>query len=651
MLAFIVGLGNESAQIGEDQMLRVAFVNMPFADWNRPSIALGQLSTVLRRKFGGQVSTEIHYLNLDVAEYVGIPFYELMSQTHHQVNSGLCDWLFRQLAFPELKDNSDEYLGRFYPGRNWAELRDRITALRPGLRDLCDSLIGRYRLAEADIVGFSSMFAQHVPSIALARMIKERNPDVVTVIGGANCEAPMSAAITEHVSGVDYLFSGPSLDTFPAFVGHVLAGDVGALDSIRGVVSRRNCRDDRYGTAVGSDHDIDDVILPEYDSFLHALDAHEELCGSGLQEPMLFFETSRGCWWGQRSHCTFCGLNGESIGYRAMRPEPAKEQFDWLFEFAPKYKRLFCTDNVMPRNYPRDVFAQLDPPAGVSIFYEVKLPLSRQDLGRMVAGGVTQVQPGIESLATSTLKLMAKGTTAFHNLQFLKNCDEFGIDPVWNLLIGFPGESEEVYQRYMEVLPRLTHLRPPGGVFIVRFDRYSPYFTRRDEYGLDLHPMDYYPMVYPFDEDTLDRMAYYFADRSYGRYMIDAITWVSRLEAVIGEWSVSWSGQGPRRELRLTGSDGDGWVIRDSRGGSMTEHPVDAATARLVLELTSPARIDQLSADEEVERRLAWLDEHGMTFDEDGKVLSLVLVDGETGEQDTPTGDRVLLPIVAKGRS
>ncbi len=40
------------------------------------------------------------------------------------------------------------------------------------------------------------------------------------------------------------------------------------------------------------------------------------------------YETSRGCWWGQKKHCTFCGLNPLGMNYRAKSPERAVEIID-----------------------------------------------------------------------------------------------------------------------------------------------------------------------------------------------------------------------------------------------------------------------------------------------------------------------------------
>jgi magnesium-protoporphyrin IX monomethyl ester (oxidative) cyclase len=346
------------------------------------------------------------------------------------------------------------------------------------------------------------------------------------------------------------------------------------------------------------------------------------------------------------------------MNYRAMAPPLAIEQFYWLFGFAPDFTAFYCTDNVMPRNYTREVFPHLTPPPNAYIYYEVKLPLSRQDLATMASAGVTTVQPGIEALATSTLKLMGKGTTAFLNLQFLKNCREFGIEPDWNLLIGFPGEPEEVYQKYQQDLPLLTHLPPPHGVYLVRFDRYSPYYNRREEFGLDLHPMDYYGLIYPFADADLDQLAYFFADHSLAPYQIDSAKHHDALRDLVTQWRAAWRlGAGePARELRLVESAG--WVIHDSRSGVLRTHPADDATRDLLRRLESPARLDQLAAAwpggaADLEDRLSWLRDRGMLFAEAGKVLSLVVTGHDGGDDAEPepapeSGIR-LLPLRVTG--
>jgi magnesium-protoporphyrin IX monomethyl ester (oxidative) cyclase len=625
-------------------MLRLALVNMPFAAWNRPSFALGQLATVIRRELGSDVSVDVNYLNLDFAEYLGISAYESITEKLEHLHTGVGDWLFRQIAFPDADDNSDKYFRRFYRGDEWVEFRDLIRERRAGLRQMCFDLIDRHRLAEADVVGFTSMFAQNGANIAMAQLIKERNPDVVTIMGGANCEVPMGAVLAERVAALDYVFSGPSLDTLVSFMKCRVDDRLDEADEIPGILSQRNCRDPRFRKSIGADHDIDDLLLPDYDSFFTALAEHPRLTETNPAGPTLFFETSRGCWWGERSHCTFCGLNGQSMNYRSMDPGKAVEQFNWLFGFASQCSSLYCTDNVLPRSYPREVLSRLSTPPDVSIYYEVKLPLSRSDMATMATAGVNIVQPGIEALATSTLKLMGKGTTVFQNLQFLKNCVEYGIEPDWNLLIGFPGEPASVYEKYRQDLPLLSHLPPPHGVYTVRFDRFSPYYNRREEYGLDLYPMDYYGLIYPFNGEDLADLAYFFADHSLAPYQINSAEHHDALRDLVAQWREAWQEHGGRpapRELRLVEDGPDSWTIYDSRFDTLFTHRVDAATRDLLRRLTSPARRDQLlkgwsGGPDDLDRRLAWLREQGMLFTEGDRMLGLVLGEFEPGEESGP---------------
>jgi ribosomal peptide maturation radical SAM protein 1 len=614
--------------------MRVALVNMPFADWDRPSVALSQLAAHTRREFGESVSVETRYVNIDFALFFGPGEYKQFANNSAYLTTGIGEWLFRQVAFPDAADNTAAYFRRYFCDDGSADFRVRMLRIRERLADFCRKVVDDYRLAEADVVGFTSMFAQNIPSIALARLIKERNPEVITIMGGANCEAPMGAVLAENVPALDFVFSGPALHTFPEFVQCVLDGKPELADNIPGVVSRRNATTPRFRRSIGRDRDIDDYVQPEYRSFIDKFSQCQDALrdGAGTAEPILYFETSRGCWWGERSHCTFCGLNGLDMGYRSMAADKAVEHFQWLFEFAPWCRRFAATDNIMPRNYLRDVFPQLKPPDGASLFYEVKVPLADRDFQQMAQAGVRVVQPGIEALATSTLKLMGKGTTSFLNLQFLQKCLKYEVFPLWNLLLGFPGEDPGVYGKYVADLPKLVHLPPPEGTFLVRFDRYSPYFTRSRDYGLDLQPLDFYRLVYhPVPAGQLHDLAYFFADENFGPYQIHAIERLQELKQLVSTWRGAWEGDAPPR-LELTSDSSGNLGVLDTRFGPRRWMPAGPDAAAMLRRLTSPARGGKLASelgipDERVRALLAEFAERKLLFQEDDTVLSLVTLE------------------------
>jgi ribosomal peptide maturation radical SAM protein 1 len=618
-------------------MLRICLVNMPFSNLALPSIALTQIKSVVESTFQDKVAVEVHYLSHDFAKLVGTDFYGFIATSMDSLNTGLGDWLFRQAAFPELPDNTEKYFERYFPVKTPETelLKKLIRQKRPGLDPLLDELISKYNLSNAQIVGFTSMFMQNTANLALARKLKQRNPALITVMGGANCEFPMGAVTAERCKEIDFVFSGPALKSFPDFVSCCLTGEMSKAASIRGVFGK-GFRPSQSGPAtIGEDMDIDTPVQLNYAPFMRRL---EEYFPNREVKPVLTLETSRGCWWGERAHCTFCGLNGVSMGYRASKPEVAIELFNSLFQYSGKVSRLMAVDNILPKSYLQQVLPFLNTPSDMEIFYEVKADLSEQDMAVLAKSGVKQIQPGIEALATPTLKLMKKGTTVFQNLKLLKLCALYDVQPHWNLLVGFPGEGEDSYRIYVDAIPRLLHLPPPSGAYPVRFDRFSPYHDQAEKYGLDLLPLDFYSLIYPFEKADLKEFAYYFADQNLqAEYFITMAKWIGKVRAKVTQWQKRWNdaGQIPPR-LRMKG---DSDIIYDSRSGSVVEHRIGELGHAILKHLAKPTRTEELFRvfhEETVAEQIAQLREHGLLFQEDDRIFSLVLED-EHGNRVSPS--------------
>ncbi|HSU12931.1 RiPP maturation radical SAM C-methyltransferase [Longimicrobium sp.] len=619
-------------------MYRIALVNMPLANLAMPSLALTQLQAVVGKAFGERVSAELHYLNQDFALHVGLPFHdELMSFAHHP--AGLGDWFFRAAAFPGEPDNADEYFQRYYPPhapQNRA-LRELVMEKRAGVVAHFHDMIDRYALDTADVVGFTSMFSQNVACLAMARLLKERNPGAVILVGGANCESVMGRELIDRAPMVDFVFSGPSLRSFPELVRCLMEGDHEGCHRIDGVFSRRNrvqaagCGSVAAGDqgdvptvrAFGEENDVNELLGFAYEPFLDRYEANFP----DRVRPVLLFETSRGCWWGERAHCTFCGLNGSTINYRSMRTENAFTLLNGLFQHADRVSELQSVDNILPKSYLTDVLPYLDTPEGMAMFYEVKADLGEDDFRVLAKARVLRIQPGIEALNTSTLKLMRKGTSVFQNLSFLINAVRYGIEPAWNMLIGFPGEEIDVYEKYLRELPLLTHFFPPSGVFPIRFDRFSPYYEEADAYGLDLQPLDWYALTYPWPAEALANLAYYFADQNYlAPYAMNAARMVSKLREKVERWKELWK-HAQKPELRVDERGGQSYVF-DSRSGAPVEYAIPASTRRVLDAFATakkPVNVARELPGVNVDAEIATLVERGLLFHENERYISLVV--------------------------
>jgi ribosomal peptide maturation radical SAM protein 1 len=606
--------------------MRIILVCMPFARVEFPSLALTQLKSRLEEQFGAKVAVEVHYLNHNFANFIGLEANQTL--TDMSMNNGIGEWFFRQAAFPELPDNTMEFFQRTFPKRDGdaRRFRQAVIEKRQKLGAFLQDMVDLYALDQADLIGFTSMFSQNVASIALARLVKQINPRTVTVVGGANCEYPMGTVVARNIACMDYVFSGPALKSFPQFVGHLLDGDRAACDRIPGIFSRTNVAESERLPPIGEELPIDTIIPLDYGPFLLSYARF----GETHYLPCLLFETSRGCWWGEKAHCTFCGLNGLTMQYRAMDPALAVQQIQTLFDYAPQGAQLQSVDNILPKSYLTDVLPKLRTPLTTSLFYEVKSDLSDADFETLAQARVKFIQPGVEALSTLTLKLMKKGSTAFQNVALLKNCALHDIDPAWNLLVGFPGEPGSVFEKYMQDLPLMPHLPAPIGVAPVRFDRYSPYFTKAQDYGLALRPFDFYRLTYPFSEEEIADLAYYFYDDNVDApYIVDLVDWIEPLRDVVATWRRNWLDLGVRPTLHLQ-QRGAEVVLIDSRSGSVDETPMSSAELRVLACLQRPrteglVRSDLAETGIDVAAVLETMRARRLLFTEGDRMLSLVL--------------------------
>jgi hypothetical protein len=160
----------------------------------------------------------------------------------------------------------------------------------------------------------------------------------------------------------------------------------------------------------------------------------------------------------------------------------------------------------------------------------------------------------------------------------------------------------------------------------VRYDRYSPYFMRPDEYGLQLQPFDFYPLIYPFGDEALGSLAYFFHDTRYDAPHLQALArWMQALWTAVERWRARWSAP-ERPRLALRRRDGVATVL-DTRGEAPAEHELGAAGLAALEALADPRPVTDLAGvlgagwEAELER----LDALGLVWREGGRAMSLVL--------------------------
>jgi ribosomal peptide maturation radical SAM protein 1 len=252
---------------------------------------------------------------------------------------------------------------------------------------------------------------------------------------------------------------------------------------------------------------------------------------------MLPFESSRGCWWGAKHHCTFCGLNGQGMAYRAKTSERVMRELSQL-SHKHHISAFEAVDNILDLKYLDGLFGQIKQGRlDYQFFYEVKANLSRAQIKTLYEGGVRRIQPGIESMSTNILRLMRKGCSMLQNVICLKWALYYDIRVSWNLIWGFPGETRADYEKELEVLKRITHLEPPKGSGRIWLERFSPNYTDRETFPVrNVRPEASYSHVYPAHVN-LDKAAYFF-----DYVMGDTVPAETHLPTgdFLNEWQESW---------------------------------------------------------------------------------------------------------------
>ena len=497
----------------------VLLINMPFANLRWPNLGPSLLKAALIRE---GIPCRVINFNFDFAEQIGYERYQWIADCFAFVQGG--ERLFAKFYFGDLLPEDESYFeelrtrnGRDFGSEEQQELQEAAKAV-PGFILKCFQAVDWSRVK---VVGFSVSFQQTMASMCLTRLIKQHFPHIVTVFGGAGCEGEMGIALWEQFPEVDYVFLGEADLTFPPFVRELLAGEQvrvppGTIGlpvtegsrstTFREVGGKRRFLGEHTPPASPIVCDLDRLPFPDFDDYFH------RLSNSPLRdeiEPFLFFETSRGCWWGEKHHCKFCGLNGSRLTFRS---KSAQRAFEELVYLTSRYgiPRICAADNIFDYRYFQS-FLPLLVEAGlqVSFVYELKCNLSRTQVQQLVQAGLGAAQLGIETFVSRILRAASKGATGLQNLQTLKWFSEYPIEVEWNLLYGFPGESPEDYDWLAALIPSLVHLAPPLAIGRVRMDRFSPYFEDPEAHGL-VNPRPHWSLrfVYPFPEEVLRRLAY-----------------------------------------------------------------------------------------------------------------------------------------------
>lgn len=487
---------------------KVLMITMPWAPPDFPGLGPALIRSILLRD---DIPCDILYANLIFSRLLqSDPFID-----RELPKVPACELAFSPYYFEKPKDEAVDELHSTIlelAADPTAMTREAVADIVNRAGECLDIVFEQVPWDDYDIVAFAVMMQQSVASLALSKRLKERYPKIRTLFGGANTTRPMGLEMMERFPEIDYMLEGEVDGTITRFVQLHRQHGYGNFD-LPGLHYRNKQGVVKDGGPGQQFYNLDSLPYPDFAPFLDQLERQELFD----VEPTMPFETSRGCWWGAKHHCTFCGLSDDQLKYRTKAVERVVDE---ILALSRKYQRteFFAVDSIINHKAFSDllpVLSRIRETEGLDLtfFFESKSNLKRESAQIFRSAGVTYVQPGVESFGDQVLKLMDKGTTGARSIQCLKVLGESDIFVAWNLLYGFPGETEDDYIELLNAIPFLHHFVPlhEGGLTPVQLNRYAPYHSVPEKYEItDIRPKDHYAKVFANTEIDHDRLAFAF---------------------------------------------------------------------------------------------------------------------------------------------
>ena len=297
----------------------VVLISMPWTTLRQPSLGLALLCANLRSQ---GISCRVFHANLLLLKYLTAETYFVISRLiacNEFLFTAIIDLDPDQEQLEAMLQQCRLICAADKSSRNYREPGELFELLMSLRSRIIPSFLGecaeRILSMQPTLAGFSCLFDQTIAAVALAKLLKEARPELPVVLGGY---------AVQHENGNQVLQAFPQIDAIARGDGETVIAklawaSVGGLsfDEIQGVTTRKNLDQWRIATRA----DLREALPPDYSDWFSDLEALRATEKISIMTEALPLESSRGCWWGEHSHCVFCGIDEETMVYRSKPAE------------------------------------------------------------------------------------------------------------------------------------------------------------------------------------------------------------------------------------------------------------------------------------------------------------------------------------------
>lgn len=308
-----------------------------------------------------------------------------------------------------------------------------------------DKIVSYILKYKPDVLGISVVTRYLYAMHEIARRIKESDPSIKIVVGGAHVNCfPLE---TMQLGYVDYALPGYGEKIFPQLIEVLDSKDIqSSICNIPNLYYKLNDGQIHSNPATEKPLILDDLPFPN-----RRLINLNDYFTAADKVKMTSLYSSRGC----PFRCIFCDVQEKKFHFRSAKR--VVDEFEEILNLGIREIFIFDDTFNLIRQRVADMCNEIIRrrlkvrwAARVCVF-----PFDRELASLMKKSGCTRLHAGIESLDPRILKFMKKGITLEHIKSFFKICNEFHIDTVPYFMLGFPNEKEEYRRRLFDEIKKL----------------------------------------------------------------------------------------------------------------------------------------------------------------------------------------------------
>jgi anaerobic magnesium-protoporphyrin IX monomethyl ester cyclase len=334
--------------------------------------------------------------------------------------------------------------------------------------------------ANPDVLAVSVQSASTLFGLKFAELVRQHAPRIFILFGGPDCFPAERGLSILDCNWVDALCAGEGDEVMPLYLDALATNRMHPVE-MRGFCHRRADGTVFDGGQPNAVMDLDGLPIADFSGInFNRYTLNNRIC----------MMTSRGC----ILRCAYCSEGANFLRYRYRSPESLiqeiEQHVDTLKRVSSTRPQINFSDSLIngkPEALERLCHLILERRidfswGGMAL---MRKEMTLDFLALMRKAGCVEVMWGIESGSLATLKIMRKKLFDPDLAErIIKDANSVGIDQYANIIVGFPGETEEQFSETTRFLKRMHPYFKGFGLPLMEIRRNSHVYAHPDLYNV-----------------------------------------------------------------------------------------------------------------------------------------------------------------------